>query len=370
MPQHPDRLIRLQGASNFRDLGGYVGHGGRPVRWRKLFRTDHLGLLTEADKTALAKLGLAQTFDFRGVAERAETPYQVPDVKQHSLAIEPTVAQHMHTLRAKGQPLTVPVVVGLMHDLYRSLVNENGQRYAELFEHLMQANAPLAFHCTAGKDRTGVAAALILLALGVPREVVMQDFLLTNQHYQHPPLVASDTPPESATATAATATTTANAAAATPTPAPIAVKSKPKKPTLVPAPPKTMPKERAEELVATRARYDDPTVRSPDDRDKHKAVLLWCHQNQPCTSTGKVATGCGHRARGVPVEPVATGLCHRLLLFHVFLSVRKWTKTDKKVRKTEHFSTHFLSLAQFCVADCCCTTCCVTRCERSLVFRC
>ena len=197
MPQHPDRLIRLQGASNFRDLGGYVGHGGRPVRWRKLFRTDHLGLLTDADKTALAKLGLAQTFDFRGVAERAETPYQVPDVKQHSLAIEPTVAQHMHTLRAKGQPLTVPVVVGLMHDLYRSLVNENAQRYAELFEHLMQANAPLAFHCTAGKDRTGVAAALILLALGVPREVVMQDFLLTNQHYQHPPLVASDTPPES-----------------------------------------------------------------------------------------------------------------------------------------------------------------------------
>ena len=197
MPKHPDRVLRLQGASNFRDLGGYPGHGGRPLRWRRLFRTDHLGALTIGDKTALATLGLAQTFDFRGVAERAQTPYQLPGVKQHSLAIEPTVSQHMQALVAKGQPLTVPVVVGLMEDLYRSLVNEQHVRFAELFDHLLLARAPLAFHCTAGKDRTGFAAALILLALGVPREVVMQDFLLTNEHYRHPPLMTSETPPES-----------------------------------------------------------------------------------------------------------------------------------------------------------------------------
>jgi protein-tyrosine phosphatase len=74
-----------------------------------------------------------------------------------------------------------------MQDLYRGLVNDQAHRYAELFEHLLQAEGPLVFHCTAGKDRTGYAAALVLLALGVTREVVMQDYLLTNQVFQQPP---------------------------------------------------------------------------------------------------------------------------------------------------------------------------------------
>jgi protein-tyrosine phosphatase len=196
MPHHPDRAWRLQGATNFRDLGGYAGHGGRPLRWRRLFRSDHLAGLTEADRGRLAALGLAQSFDFRGEAERAATPYQLPGVTQHSLAIEPTVVQRMQDLSAAGRTLTAPIVTGLMKDLYRAAVNDQAHRFAALFEHLLQADAPVVFHCTAGKDRTGVAAALVLLALGVSREVVMQDFMLTNQLFRHPPLLASDTPPE------------------------------------------------------------------------------------------------------------------------------------------------------------------------------
>ena len=196
MPQQPDRVLPLQGASNFRDLGGYTGHGGRPLRWRRLFRSDHMGGLTEADQLLLASLGLAQAFDFRGVAERAAAPNLLPGVVQRSLAIEPTVTQRMQALAAMGRQLTVPVVQGLMEDLYRALVNDQAHRFAELFGHLLTADAPLVFHCTAGKDRTGFAAALILLALGVPRDVVEQDFLLTNQHYRHPPLIASDVPRE------------------------------------------------------------------------------------------------------------------------------------------------------------------------------
>jgi protein-tyrosine phosphatase len=73
---------------------------------------------------------------------------------------------------------------------------DQSHRFAELFDHLLQANAPVVFHCTAGKDRTGVAAALILLALGVPRAVVQQDYLLTNQHYRHLPVGQSETPPD------------------------------------------------------------------------------------------------------------------------------------------------------------------------------
>ncbi len=186
MSDQPDRVWPLQGASNFRDLGGYPGHDGRLVRWRRLFRSDHLGSLTEADKAMLAELGLARSFDFRGVAERAALGYQLPGLTQHSLAIEPTVVQRMQDLIDAGQSLTPARTAELMADLYRTLVNDQAHRFAELFEHLLTADAPLVFHCTAGKDRTGFAAALILLALGVPRELVLQDYLLTNRVFKHP----------------------------------------------------------------------------------------------------------------------------------------------------------------------------------------
>jgi len=196
MLHHPHRVWRLQGASNFRDLGGYPGHGGRPVRWRMLFRSDHLGGLTEGDRQTLTALGLTRTFDFRGVAERAATPYELPGVTQHSLAIEPSVVQRMQDVAAAGAELTAPVVVDLMKDLYRGLVNDQAGRFAELFEHLLQADAPVVIHCTAGKDRTGVAAALLLLALGVSRDWVVQDYLLTNEVFQRPATPRSDTPAE------------------------------------------------------------------------------------------------------------------------------------------------------------------------------
>lgn len=192
----PPRARLLQGATNFRDLGGYVGHGGRALRWRRLFRSDHFGALTDADHATLASLGLTRSFDFRGVDERAAVPYAIAGVRQHSLAIEPTVVQGLQALRAAGHALTVERVTALMQELYRDLVNARCERFAELFEHLLQADGPVVFHCTAGKDRTGIAAALILLALGVPRAVVVADYLLTNDTYRRPPAPPSEMPPE------------------------------------------------------------------------------------------------------------------------------------------------------------------------------
>ena len=196
MPDHPDRVLRLQGASNFRDLGGYPGHGGRPLRWRKVFRAEHLADLTDADRALLAGLGVSRAVDFRGQAEGAALPYHWPGITRHALAIEPSVVQDMQNLRAAGQRLTVPLVQALMQDLYRALVTTEAPRYAELFALLLQDDRPLVLHCTAGKDRTGVAAALILLALGVARPVVLQDYLLTNRHYRRPTALQSDIPPE------------------------------------------------------------------------------------------------------------------------------------------------------------------------------
>ena len=192
MPRHPDRIWRLQGAPNFRDLGGYPGHGGRPLRWRRLFRSDHLAGLTAADRERLAPLQLQRAFDFRGVAERAATPYQMAGLTQHSLAIEPTVVQRMNELAAAGCTLTAALMTELMSQLYRDLINDRADRFAQLFEHLIECDAPAVLHCTAGKDRTGVAVALVLLALGVPRDLVLQDYLLTNELVGGRPALPAD----------------------------------------------------------------------------------------------------------------------------------------------------------------------------------
>jgi protein-tyrosine phosphatase len=83
-----------------------------------------------------------------------------------------------------------------MKELYRALINDRADRFAELFQHLIDSDAPSVFHCTAGKDRTGIAAALVLLALGVSRDVVVADYLLTNELVRDPALIASTTPLE------------------------------------------------------------------------------------------------------------------------------------------------------------------------------
>ncbi|MDO5624393.1 MAG: tyrosine-protein phosphatase [Pseudomonadota bacterium] len=196
MPRHPDRSLPLAGASNFRDLGGYAAADGRQVRWRRLFRSDHLAALTPADAEVLRALGVVRAFDFRGTAERAAASYALAGVAQHSLPIEPTVVQRMKDLLQAGQALTPAHTVELMQHTYRAFVNDNAPRFAALFDALLQGDAPLVFHCTAGKDRTGFAAALILLALGVPREVVMQDYLLTNELYRMPAAIDGRVPPE------------------------------------------------------------------------------------------------------------------------------------------------------------------------------
>ena len=176
----PTRSIALQGASNFRDLGGYPGLGGRTVRWRRLFRSDHLARLSAQDQQALAGLGIARAVDLRGEAERNALAYTLPGVQYHPLTIEPTVVQRIQEVLRSGASLSPQDAAGLMQDTYRGFVHDNAPRFAALLRMLVERDDPLVFHCTAGKDRTGFAAALILLALGVPREVVMEDYLLTN----------------------------------------------------------------------------------------------------------------------------------------------------------------------------------------------
>jgi len=165
--------FRLANPPNFRSLP-YVQQG-------TLYRSDHLGALDAEDARLIQALGIRRVLDFRGIDERTSAACQLPEVTVHSLAIEPTIVQALQELVASGTHLREDDVVSLMQDTYRGFVRHSTHRFAEFFGHLLESNEPTVFHCTAGKDRTGFAAALVLHALDVPAERVMADYLLTNE---------------------------------------------------------------------------------------------------------------------------------------------------------------------------------------------
>jgi len=189
----PARHLALQGASNFRDLGGYPTIDGRTTRWRHIFRSNHLGQLTADDIAIVRALGVRSAFDFRGVEERAAGVCVVNEIAVHSLPIEPTVVAALRTELARGT-LTAPVALEIMRESYRNYVRHNTHSFRALFGHLLEDRAPLVIHCTAGKDRTGFASALILHALGVADDVIAEDYLLTNRHYKRDATAATDLP--------------------------------------------------------------------------------------------------------------------------------------------------------------------------------
>jgi protein-tyrosine phosphatase len=193
MSDSPARHLDLEGASNFRDLGGYPTSDGRSVRWRQIFRSNHLGHLTAADIDVVRTLGVRSAFDFRGVEERAIAVCSVEEITVHSLPIEPTVVATLRARLAAGS-LSAEDALEIMRESYRGYVRQNTHSFRALFSHLVEDRAPLVIHCTAGKDRTGFACALLLHALGVPDELIAEDYLLTNRFYRRDPSASTDLP--------------------------------------------------------------------------------------------------------------------------------------------------------------------------------
>lgn len=181
-----ERLLPLEGGSNFRDLGGYRGAGGRPVRWGQLYRSAVMSGLTPADFTTLARLGIRTVCDFRATGERTRDVVNWPAasapkllVRDYELDMRPMMA-----VFAGGTQVTPEQARGAMAGFYRELPFQFAGQYKAMFAELLAGAAPLAFNCSAGKDRTGMAAVLILLALGVDKEAAIGDFLLSNRYYR------------------------------------------------------------------------------------------------------------------------------------------------------------------------------------------
>lgn len=180
-----ERAVPFTGGVNFRDLGGYRTHDGRRVRWGRLFRSGHLSGLNADDKRGFAALDVRTVCDFRLAEERAGENAELPGtVAMHTIGIPPGIGDRhfFHRLFARAE--SVEPILEALHDMVRSLVREAAPRYAALFEVLLAAPAgAILLNCSAGKERTGVGSALVLAALGVPRETIMYDFMLSGIYF-------------------------------------------------------------------------------------------------------------------------------------------------------------------------------------------
>lgn len=187
------RVLPLQGGRNFRDLGGYRTADGRMVKWGLLYRSGQMHDLTPADYTYLQKLGIRTVCDFRDTRERTNEPTLWP-AGQKPKVLSDDYALDMSAMKLPGDPATWTheQVVTAMTATYPRLLDQFNGQYRRMFAELLAGDVPLAFHCTAGKDRTGVAAALLLTALGVPRATIVEDYLLSNQHMAPPPAHPTD----------------------------------------------------------------------------------------------------------------------------------------------------------------------------------
>lgn len=174
-----DRRVPFEGVTNFRDLGGYRTRDGGRLRWGRVFRADSLHGLTEADLALYERLGLRAVYDLRSESERNERPNPVSSL-QHTITGRPQGSLPDYLIAngigdADGEQLLETVYVGML--------DHSAAQIGRLYEGLAgDGGLPAVFHCHAGKDRTGVVAALLLEALGVERADILDDYELTSRY--------------------------------------------------------------------------------------------------------------------------------------------------------------------------------------------
>lgn len=177
----PRRHPSIAGSRNFRDLGGYRTTDGHTIRWGRIYRSGTLAKLLASGTEALRNLGVQSLCDLRTTRERSAQPYAWRDdfALDYWCRDYETSFGELRVLLQEGIPSGEQARSAMMEG-YRRMPFEQAPAYCEIFSRLANGNMPLVFCCSAGKDRAGIAAALILTALGVPRESVIADYLLTD----------------------------------------------------------------------------------------------------------------------------------------------------------------------------------------------
>ncbi|WCT14624.1 tyrosine-protein phosphatase [Mucilaginibacter jinjuensis] len=175
------RHIVLQGAANFRDLGGYKTKDGREVKWGKVYRSADISKLTDADLQVLKDKHIATDVDFRGHQESAAAPDRMNPNTDYILcpagsdSLNNSMMKGMMGHKANGDSLITSFYINTKY---------LKDRYKPFFDKLINLpdDQSLLFHCTAGKDRTGIGAALFLYSLGVPYNTIVDDYTATNYY--------------------------------------------------------------------------------------------------------------------------------------------------------------------------------------------
>ena len=175
-----DRILPPECGFNFRDFGGYPAAGGARVKTGMLYRAGVMAFVEQAGRDRLATLGIATICDLRSSTERDHRPTRWHE----GLGVELWARDYAHS----AADLTEAIERGCadaafmrdaMIELYRDIAYDHAPSYRALFDLLARGRVPLVVNCSAGKDRTGTAVALVLSALGVSRETILADYLLT-----------------------------------------------------------------------------------------------------------------------------------------------------------------------------------------------
>ena len=192
-----NRFIEMDNILNFRDLGGYTTNDERQLKWGQIYRSGHLSNSNLFDQEKLKRLGIRTIIDFRSEKDRKIHPYFV-NIPKINIPIESGDFTNIKDLLIK-ENYTRSETILCMQKSYKEILENNAEKYAEMFDVLLDKNNyPILISSHLGKDRVGIASALLLYALGVPEYTIEEDYLASNKYIDPKKTISTAQPlPES-----------------------------------------------------------------------------------------------------------------------------------------------------------------------------
>lgn len=176
-----NRYIEMDNVLNFRDLGGYFTTDEKQLKWGRVYRSGHLSNANLYDQDKLKRLGIKTIIDFRTEEDRKAHPYFINISKINLPIIPGDISNFKNDLLKEG--LTRSETIVHMQNVYKEIVEDNADKYADMFDILLDSNNyPVLMTSFLGKDRVGIASALLLYALGVPEYVIEEDYMASNNY--------------------------------------------------------------------------------------------------------------------------------------------------------------------------------------------